>query len=158
MLKLLSHLHFQPARFYFNALQAIDRLEALGGTTSTLASGQFKRGIVGSSDIGFRELIEILRENRTFMGEVEEIVLGELRILGGTYQDNIPLTPQRFRILMVIQKGEKELLYQERFDPNRITRNLRIQAEEITRKRIGSYLVALIFLYMIAGIYLVATV
>ena len=48
-------------------------------------------------------------------------------------------------------------MQQEQFDLNRITRDLQERTKAITRKRVGNWLVGLIFLYMIAGIYLVAT-
>ena len=48
-------------------------------------------------------------------------------------------------------------LLQELSGPSRITRDLKEQAETITRKRVANWLVGLTLLYMIAGIYLVAT-
>ena len=161
MLRIFSYLHFPPARFYFNAMQAIEKLEALNYTPPFSTPQILRQGLVGSCDVGFKELAEILRENRMLSGEVEEIILRELRIAGGIKLGNIPLTPEKMRFLSLIQKGDQSgeqiIVQQEQFDLNRITRDLKDRADEITRKRVGHYLVGLILLYMIAGIYLVAT-
>jgi hypothetical protein len=161
MLKLLSYFHFPPARFYYNAIRAIERLEALNDIPSTPSRKGFKQGIINSSDMGFKELTKILQKNRMLIGEADEIILGEVDIGGGISTGSgtgfIPLTPQKVRFLGIIQKGEQIELQKEQFDPSRITRDLMNQAEEITRKSVGNYLVGLVFLYMIAGIYLVIT-
>ncbi|TES88537.1 MAG: hypothetical protein E3J93_02545 [Dehalococcoidia bacterium] len=157
MLKLLFYLRFPPARFYFNAMRAIEKLEALSFTPPFSTPQILKQGLVDSSDVGFEELTEILRENRILSGEVEEIILVELRITGGIKQGNIPLTPEKMRFLGLIQKGEQVIVQQEQFDLNRITRDLQERSEEITRRGVARWLVGLILLYMIAGIYLVAT-
>jgi hypothetical protein len=154
MLKVLSYTYFPPAKFYLNAMKAIERLEALSDKPSTPESGQLKQGITGSSDVGFRELVEILRENRMLNdnNEVEEIILGEIKIASGLYQYNIPLTSERARFLGVIQKGEQILVQQEQFDPSRITRDLKDSAERIARKRVANWIIVILALHLIASI------
>ena len=155
VLKLLFYLHFRPARFYLNAMRAIGRLEALNDEPSIPSASHIRQGIIGASDVGFKELTRILKENRILSGQVEEIILGEVDIGGGMSMGNIPLTPQKMRFLGLIQNSEQKVVLQEQWDIYRITRNLRDWAMEITRNSVAIWIIVLLALYLIAGITLV---
>lgn len=152
VLKLLYYLHFQPARFYFNAMRAIERLEALSDTPLEPLTGPIKQGIINYSDVGFRELTEILRENRVLKGNIDEIVLGEENINSGMRVGNTPLTPTKRRFLGLIKGNEQEEVLSEQWDIYRITRNLKDWALEITRNRVANWIIGLITFYLIASI------
>ena len=155
VLKVLSYFRFPPARFFSNAMQGIEKLEALGDATS----GQIKQGTVNSSDVGYSELAEILRENRMISGTLDAVISEEVQIRAGAStiigRRNIPLTPQRQRLLSLLQNGQQIILEQEQFDPSRITRNLKNWAEEITRNRVANWILIIIALYLIATIVLI---
>jgi hypothetical protein len=164
VLKVFYYLHFPPARFYFNAMQAIEKLEALSYKPLSPANGDLKQGVITVSDIGFRELMEILRQKRKVMGEVEEIVLGEISFKTGlrlttsssTFK-NISLTPNKMRFLGLIQRGSEIVVQREQFDVGMITRNLKEWALEITRNRVANWILGILAIYLIASLYLVLT-
>jgi hypothetical protein len=153
MLKVLFHLHFSPARFYFNVMRAIERLEALGEKGVDQQGKELKTGSVPLGDTGFCELVKVLKENRMVEGEVQRVSLVEDTASIGIGN----ISPEIVRFLVVVSDGKTEILRTDPFDPTKVIRELKDWAEAITRKRVARWLVVLILLYMIAGIYLVLT-
>jgi hypothetical protein len=163
MLKVFYHLHFPPARFYFNAMLAIERLEGLDNISETKSKQVLKQGIIRKTEIGFKELTEILRENRMLnKGEVDEIILGELHLdesgLYETDEDKIlngdlRLTPDKIEFLAIIQGGKRTVLQRET-NPSRIIQKLQALAQEITRDRVANWILSVLALYLIVSIYL----
>ncbi len=153
MLKLLSYLHFCPARFYFNVTQAIERLEALGEKGVDAKGKEIKFGIIRPNDVGFVELVQVLKENKVWGGETQSVMLveNEAALTVGDYSTKV------VRALVVRGNSKQEILQTNPFDPTQPIRELKDWAEAITRKRVARWLVILILLYMIAGIYLVLT-
>ena len=161
VLKAFFYLRFPPARFYFNAMRAIEKLATLSYTSPSSVKGDLKQGVIGVSDIGFKELLEILQQKRMINGEVEEIVLGEITLDtelkltsdSPTFKE-IPITPGKMMFLGVIQKGKEVVVQQEQFDVNRITQNLKDWVEEITRNRVANWIFGVLVIYLIASLYL----
>ena len=160
VLKVFFYLHFPPARFYFNAMQAIEKLEALDNTSQITPGQWLKQGVVRASDIGFKELTKILQENRMLSDEAEEIILGEYHLdESGMYEEDeagvlngdMRLTPEKIRLLILIQKG-KRIVLQRELDPSRITRNLKDWVQEITRNHVANWILVVLALYLIASI------
>lgn len=160
VLKVFFYLHFPPARFYFNAMRAIEKLEALNNISQIQPNQWFKQGVVRASDIGFGELTKILQENRMLSGEAEEIILGEYQLdesgmyevdEAGVLNGDMRLTPEKIRLLILIQKG-KRIVLQRELDPSRIARNLKGWAEEITRNHVANWILVVLALYLIASI------
>lgn len=153
MLKVLFHLRFPPARFYLNVMRAIDKLEALGEKGSAQGGRELKIGSVNPKDIGFKELMNVLEENRMVKGEVQKIILVEDYAsigIGG-------ISPEIVRFLTVIKNGKQENLKTTPFDPTKPIRELKDWAEEITRKRMANWILATVGLFLIASIYLTLT-
>lgn len=155
MLRFLFHLRFPPARFYCNALKAIERLEALGKEV-TDKDKEHRFGTVKQGDVGFGELTEVLTEKRILQGEVQEIRLIEEESAFTVGSDLFDATSHKIvRYLVLLRNGKQEPLPYNPSDPTQATRELKYWTDEITRKRVGNYLIVLILLYMAAGIYLV---
>ena len=153
MLRLFSYLRFPPARFHVNVMRAIDKLEALGEKGSAQGGRELKIGSVKLKDIGFKELVKVLEENRMVKGEVQEIILVEDYAsvgIGG-------ISPEIVRFLAVVKNGKPENLRTDPFDPTKPIRELKGWAEEITRKRMANWILATVGLFLIASIYLTLT-
>ncbi len=159
MLRILSYLHFCPARFYFNAIKAIEKIEALGEEDTDSGGEKYRFGTVKQGGTGFSELIKVLREKVMLKGEVQEIRLIE-EAAGLTAESDFwgASSHKVVRFLVLIRNnGEKEPQFYNSSDPAQATRDLKDWTEEITRRGVARWLVVLILLYMIAGIYLVLT-
>lgn len=155
MLSILSRIYFPPALYYRRAMQAINHLELLGDIPSTPSVPKIKQGIVARGDMGFRELVHVLREKRIYNGQVDEIVLGEVNIDSGLRTGKISLTPTKMRFLGV-KNGDSEItLIREQWDIHRITRNLADWVLEITRNKISIWIIIILALYLITSITLV---
>ena len=162
VLKVFFYLRFPPARFYFNAIQAIKKLEALDNTSQIAPSQWLKQGIVRASDVGFKELTKILQENGIFSGEADEIILGEYCLdetglyeedEAGVLDGDMRLTPEKIGLLISMQK-DRRIVLQRELDPSRITRNLKDWAREMTRNRVANWILIVLALYLIVSIYL----
>jgi len=136
-------------------MQAIDHLELLSDTPSTPFASNKKQGIVAGDDIGFRELVHVLREKRIYSGQVDEIVLGEVNIDSGLRTEKISLTPTKMRFLGVINGDSEIELLREQWDIHRITRNLADWVLEITRSKIAIWIFIILALYLVTSIALV---
>ncbi len=157
VLNVLRHLRFPPARFHFNALLGIEKLESLDENRPDEKGNPIRVGVVRPKDAGFKELIDILRENRLLIVDVDEIMLAEIEINAGvaTFRGNIPLTPQKMRVLGVVKNEQYTEIRRELYDPTRTTRDLKIHAEEIVRRRVAKWILVALALYLAASITLV---
>ena len=77
MLKMFSYIPFSPAKFYFKAMKAINKLEALEGKVESKSGEEYKCGTVKQGETGFSELVEILREKAMLGEEIKEVKLVE---------------------------------------------------------------------------------
>jgi len=153
MLRVFYYLRFPPARFYLNAMRAIDKLEVLREKQTDSVGKELKVGSVKLGDIGFTELVRILEENKMVKGEAQEIMLVEDNAFIGIGN----ISPQIVRFLVVWKGGEQEILRTSPFDPTKPIRELRGWAEEITRKRVANWILAIVGLFLVASIYLTLT-
>ena len=111
MHKFFSRIYFPPSRFSVNAMKAIEKLQALGETWSD-SKGEIKFGSVQPNDIGFVELVKVLKENKVWEGEIQRIMLVEnaAALTVGNY------SPKVVRALVVKGDGKQEILRTDPFD------------------------------------------
>jgi hypothetical protein len=139
MLRILSYLHFCPARFYFNVTKAIEKLEALGEEGKEPRGEKYRFGTVKQGDTGFSGLITVLKEKAMLKGEVQEIRLIEQTAGLTEESDSWGASSHRVvRFLVLIRNnGKKETPSYNSSDPAQATRDLKDWTEEITRKGVA---------------------
>ena len=148
LLSIMSRIYIPPARYYRRAMQAIDHLELL----SDAPEDKIKQGIVAGGDIGFEELVHVLKEKRIYNGQVDEIVLGQHDIRSGLATGGTFITPTKKRFLGVINGDSEIMLVEEQWDIQRITSNLADWVLEITRNKVSMWVIIILVLYLVASI------
>jgi len=131
-------------------MQSIEKLEKL---SDEQVQGQYSLGIVTKSDVGFQELVKILREKGMLQSNVEGIWLMEKDIRSGIKVGSMPITPQKSRSLILVEGENKRVFLEEQFDPTRTTRDLRDAVEDITRKHLAYWMLAVIALWLLMNSY-----
>jgi len=144
MLRFFSKLHFPPARFYLNAIKAIERLEALGEEETDSAGHKLRFGEVKRQDASFMELAVILRERGIFREDSLAIRLCD-EPETGMESASITITPN----LVYVREGQQEVIETDAFDPAKTTTELRNAARDIAQRRLAVYIVVLIPLWFI---------
>jgi len=143
---------FPPARFLANALERLDKLKALdekvidekGNKVTTQKQGEVHRG-----DVGFKQLLKVIRENTLSKGECHSITLVEdsAGVRVGDSSDII-----RF---IVLRKGkEEERLPFHPFDPDKSIRDLRNWVEDGFRKQLAYWMMGLLVMWLLANSYM----
>ena len=157
MFKFLSYLGFGPARFFVNAMKAIEKIETLNEEGTDPKGEKFKFGTVKQGDIGFGELIQVLREKKMLKGEAQEIQLIEeiSGITVGSDLFNSATSHEIVRFLVLLRNGKGEPLPFNPFDPTQATRELKDWTEAIARRKLAGWILVLVAIWFILNTYLV---
>jgi len=147
--------------FYSNAMQAIEKLEGLDADASSRGT---RVGVVSKGDVGFKELCQILRENRMFKigldeGTVDKIILEEEHTRGGFFDGHPnrggrPLTATLIRTLKLARGEQSVSVQEERFDSVRTTKNLADRLETIVRRRLAYAMLVVLAAWLALNTYL----
>lgn len=143
---------FPPMRFLANALEGLGKLEALdakvvdekGNEVTTQKQGRVNRG-----DVGFEQLLKVIRENTLYKGEYDNITLVETSA-GVKIGDS----PDIIRIVVLIKDKEEDRLPYHPFDPDKPIRDLRNWIEDGFRKRLVYWTLIMIAGWIAANSYL----
>jgi hypothetical protein len=146
MHRYFSKVRFPSSRFYINVLNALDKLESLSETEKyENVDKEYKYGSVQRGDMGFDELVKILKENNMAKGEIQKISLLEVEqglIIGDVF-------PKIARYLEVEKHGGiKETIRTDPFDPAKPIRELKEAAEAITRRQLVSWIITLVVIWL----------
>lgn len=156
MLAFFSRLYLCPARFFTNAMVAIEKLEALNEEGIDSQGEKYKIGTVRQGDVGFDELTQALKENRMLKGAVQEISLIEEKSGIGTASDVFgDVSPEVVRFLVLLKDGKREVLRTSPFDPSESTRRLKDWTEVITRRRLIGWIITVLAVLAILNVWLV---
>lgn len=145
MHKFFARMYFPSSKFYVNALKAIEKLQALGEREVDSKGKEIVFGSVGSNEVGFAELVEVLKENKVWEGEIRRIMLVEnpAALTVGNY------SPEVVRALVVTEADRQEILKTDPFEPTKPIRDLKDWTEAITRKRLAGWIVALVAVWLV---------
>ncbi len=143
---------FPPARFLANALKGLDKLQALDEKVHDEKGNEVttqKQGVVQRGDVGFKQLLKVIRENTASKSGCHNITLVEdsAGILVGDSSDII-----RF-VLLRKGKEEERLLFHP-FDPDKSMRDLRNWVEENFRKQLAYWMMGLLVVWLLANSYM----
>lgn len=143
---------FPPAHFLANALDGLDKLKALnekvidekGNEVTTQKQGEVHRG-----ERGFKQLLEVIRENTPSKGECHSIILVEdsAGIIVGGSSDII-------RFIVLREGKEEERLLFHPFDPDKSIRDLRNWVEDGFSKRLAYWMMGLLIIWLLANSYM----
>ena len=149
--KFFSRICFPPSKFFVNAMKAIEKLQALGEKEVASNGKEIKFGSVQPNDVGFVELVKVLKENKMWEGEIQRIMLveNESPLKVGDY------SPEIVRVLVVRDSGKQEILRTDPFDPAKAIRDLKDWAEAITRKRLANWIVILVAIWLAINTFII---
>ena len=137
-----------PVRFYRNVTGAISRLSNLNEFGKDEDGGELKFSILKNGDIGFKELVTLLKREMLLSRDVDE-----LRIVDYT-AERLSVGPSTVgeRMLVALISNKEEPVIHIPFDPTRPIRELKEINEKALRKAISIILIYLVFIWLILSL------
>jgi len=146
---------FPPARFYSNALRGIAKLQLLNEEVFDSAKDgakieRAKAGIIRQNNVGFRELAQVLTENKAVEGKIQQISLLEQK--AGIRIGKI--SPETVKVLLIGKDGKQDVIRTDPFEPNKPIRELTNWVENKFRRQLAYWMIALVVIWLGANSYM----